>query len=149
MCTSKAAITDLKLAHFSIRSPLPIAALPSISLIPSARFADRAAQTQKETVRFMKITQNAINVAVDWGAHAASRAGDGGLAITNLFLIPRLPQGRGKQHARARALAGAFALICLFLCTTALAQNPDNIAEREVQRRQAGIPAGEAALARG
>jgi general secretion pathway protein D len=31
----------------------------------------------------------------------------------------------------------------------ALAQTPDNIAEREVQRRQAAIPEGEAALARG
>jgi general secretion pathway protein D len=35
------------------------------------------------------------------------------------------------------------------LCATAFAQNADNIAEREVQRRQAAIPAGEAALARG
>ena len=32
---------------------------------------------------------------------------------------------------------------------TAFAQNADNIANREVQRRQAAIPAGEAALARG
>src|SRR6476646_1470257 len=39
---------------------------------------------------------------------------------------------------------------CLFLfCSTAFAQNADNIADREVQRRQAAIPAGEAALARG
>jgi general secretion pathway protein D len=37
----------------------------------------------------------------------------------------------------------------LFLCATAVAQNPENIADREVQRRQAAIPAGEAALARG
>src|SRR5262249_42756540 len=39
--------------------------------------------------------------------------------------------------------------ICFFICATAFAQNADSIAEREVQRRQAGIPAGEAALARG
>jgi hypothetical protein len=32
--------TDLKLTHFPIRSPLPIAALPSMSLIPSAPFTD-------------------------------------------------------------------------------------------------------------
>src|SRR5205814_6192868 len=39
---------------------------------------------------------------------------------------------------------------CLFLFSaTVFAQNADNIAEREVQRRQAGIPEGEAALARG
>jgi hypothetical protein len=33
---------DLKLAPFPTRWPLPIAALPSISLIPSARFTDHA-----------------------------------------------------------------------------------------------------------
>ena len=39
--------------------------------------------------------------------------------------------------------------ICFIICATAFAQNADNIAEREVQRRQAAIPQGEAALARG
>ena len=114
------------------------------------------AQTQKEQVRFMKITQNVITMS--WGAHAPSRAGDGALAIANFFGrdgLPRLqrsealPRGRGKEHARARALPGAFAVICLFFGATAFAQNADNIANREVQRRQAAIPAGEAALARG
>src|SRR5216117_2552261 len=39
---------------------------------------------------------------------------------------------------------------CLFgLCATSFAQTPDNVAEREVQRRQAAIPEGEAALQRG
>jgi hypothetical protein len=33
---------DLKLASFPTRSPLPVAALPSISLIPSARSTDVA-----------------------------------------------------------------------------------------------------------
>jgi len=37
----------------------------------------------------------------------------------------------------------------LLLSASTFAQNADNIAEREVQRRQAAIPAGEAALARG
>jgi len=32
--------TDLKLAPFPTRSPLPFAALPSISLFPSAQFTD-------------------------------------------------------------------------------------------------------------
>src|SRR5262245_11313720 len=44
------------------------------------------------------------------------------------------------------------ALILLSLslsCTTAFAQTPENVAEREVQRRQVGISQGEAALARG
>src|SRR6266496_3496582 len=35
------------------------------------------------------------------------------------------------------------------VCVSSLAQTPDNVAEREVQRRQAGISQGEAALARG
>ena len=108
-------------------------------------------------MRFMKITQNAVNLAEDWGAHAPSRAGDGAFAIANSFRIHRsrrciaetLPRGRGKKHARPRALPGAFAAICLFICATALAQNAENIADREVQRRQSAIPAGEAALARG
>jgi type II secretory pathway component GspD/PulD (secretin)/tetratricopeptide (TPR) repeat protein len=81
----------------------------------------------------MKITQNAENVAVDSREPGRSSRW----------------RGRHRQHARARALPGAFAAICLFTCGTAFAQNAENIADREVQRRQAGIPAGEAALARG
>jgi general secretion pathway protein D len=37
----------------------------------------------------------------------------------------------------------------LILCASSFAQTPDSVAEREVQRRQAAIPQGEAALARG
>src|SRR5215831_75987 len=44
----------------------------------------------------------------------------------------------------------SFAIFCsILLSVTAFAQNADNIAEREVHRRQAGISEGEAALARG
>ena len=45
-----------------------------------------------------------------------------------------------------------FVIFCnclFFLCATSFAQSPDNVAEREVQRRQAAMPQGEAALARG
>jgi general secretion pathway protein D len=43
-----------------------------------------------------------------------------------------------------------FASFCsILVCATAFAQSPENIAEREVVRRQAGISEGEAALARG
>jgi general secretion pathway protein D len=45
-----------------------------------------------------------------------------------------------------------FVIFCncfLFVCASSLAQTPDSVAEREVQRRQAGITQGEAALARG
>jgi general secretion pathway protein D len=42
-----------------------------------------------------------------------------------------------------------FAMCISLLCESSFAQTPDNVAEREVQRRQAGISQGEAALARG
>jgi general secretion pathway protein D len=46
--------------------------------------------------------------------------------------------------------AFCFTLICFsFICVTSFAQTPDSAAEREVQRRQAAIPQGEAAVARG
>jgi type II secretory pathway component GspD/PulD (secretin)/tetratricopeptide (TPR) repeat protein len=47
-------------------------------------------------------------------------------------------------------VAFCFTLICVsILCATSFAQTPDNVAEREVQRRQAAMPQGEAALKRG
>jgi general secretion pathway protein D len=47
-------------------------------------------------------------------------------------------------------VAFCLTLVCFsFICATSVAQTPDSVAEREVQRRQAGIPQGEAALARG
>src|SRR5213596_4111072 len=45
-----------------------------------------------------------------------------------------------------------FVIFCnclFFLCATSFAQTPDNVAEREVQRRQSALPQGEAALKRG
>src|SRR6266699_282237 len=54
--------------------------------------------------------------------------------------ISRPPTGRWLQ---------AIVPIILLIYGVALAQTPDNIAEREMQRRQAAIPEGEAALARG
>jgi general secretion pathway protein D len=55
------------------------------------------------------------------------------------------------RDSRARVFA-SFVIFCncfLLVCVSSFAQNPDNVAEREVQRRQAGISQGEAALARG
>jgi len=46
----------------------------------------------------------------------------------------------------------SFVIFCnclFFTCATSFAQTPDNVAEREAQRRQSAIPQGEAALARG
>src|SRR5213075_2681070 len=101
------------------------------------------AQTQKEQVRFMKITQNEVTVVADSREPGRSSRW----------------RGRHRQHVRlgesvlwrtrARALPSIVAALFALLSATAFAQNADNIAEREVQRRQSGIPAGEAALARG
>jgi general secretion pathway protein D len=80
---------------------------------------------EKEKVRFMKITQNTVTVAAPPSRHCAS-------------------------HSEAATVVAAAVWATLFvLTTTAFAQNADNIADREVQRRQAAIPDGEAALARG
>src|SRR4029450_1763910 len=66
------------------------------------------------------------------------------------------------QNFNARSLTGApggralpafipilVAMFVSLFCTTGLAQDPDNVAEREIQRRQSAIPQGEAALVRG
>src|SRR6266496_6039765 len=59
----------------------------------------------------------------------------------------------GAPNASPARTGGALPIL-IFLslslfCTISLAQTPDSVAEREVQRRQAGISQGEAALARG
>ena len=73
----------------------------------------------------MKITQNTVTVAAARLRHCAS-------------------------HSEAATAVAAVLWTALFILTTPVfAQNADNIAEREVQRRQSAIPAGEAALARG
>ena len=54
----KEATTDLKLAHFPIHSPPPIAALPSMSLIPSAPFTDNIRlRTRLRRDRRMELTE--------------------------------------------------------------------------------------------
>jgi general secretion pathway protein D len=53
------------------------------------------------------------------------------------------------QGKLGRALPVLIFLSLSLFCTTGSAQTPDNVAEREVQRRQNAIPQGEAALARG
>src|ERR1700746_4115908 len=72
----------------------------------------------------MKITQNVLKIAAD-SHHYASHS------------------------EAATAVAAALWAALFILATPAFAQNADNIADREVQRRQAAIPEGEAALARG
>jgi general secretion pathway protein D len=51
-----------------------------------------------------------------------------------------------------QSLVVPFVIFCncfFFVCASSFAQTAENVAEREVQRRQAGITQGEAALARG
>jgi type II secretory pathway component GspD/PulD (secretin)/tetratricopeptide (TPR) repeat protein len=82
---------------------------------------------EKEQVRFMKITQNC--------EHLKQKE----TKLTKVWSFG----GRSETFA-------SFVIFCsILLSPPALAQNADNIAEREVQRRQAAIPQGEAALARG
>ena len=54
---------------------------------------------------------------------------------------------RGAPPIVRHVFAALFSVAAL--CATTFAQTPDSVAEREVQRRQASIPQGEAALARG
>jgi type II secretory pathway component GspD/PulD (secretin)/tetratricopeptide (TPR) repeat protein len=61
---------------------------------------------------------------------------------------PRVPFAAPSRQS----LFVPFVIFCncfLFVCASSFAQTPDSVAEREVQRRQAGITQGEAALARG
>src|SRR6266404_4992 len=62
---------------------------------------------------------------------------------------PPSPRSGAEGSEAATAVAAALWVALFALSTAALAQTPDNIAEREMQRRQAAIPEGEAALARG
>src|SRR5256885_17044266 len=81
----------------------------------------------------MKITEN---VVTDTAVHRL---------IGRLCQTPR----RFTETPYNRVGRALFGICMLLLCATAFAQNADSIADREVQRRQAGIPAGEAAPARG
>ena len=56
----------------------------------------------------------------------------------------------GRSRILVSFVAFCFTLICFcFTCAPSFAQSSDNVAERELQRRQAAIPQGEAALKRG
>jgi len=90
----------------------------------------------------MKTTQNIKTTAVH---HPVGRLCQTPIicshgSVSRLQRVVRPPTGRWLQ---------AIVPAILFLCGTAFAQNADSIADREVQRRQASIPAGEAALGRG
>ena len=82
----------------------------------------------------MKITQNAVTSAM----HRLV-----GRLCQTPWRFTETPYKR--MHAAFALCAALFAI----LLPSAVAQNADSIADREVQRRQAAMPEGEAALARG
>jgi len=73
------------------------------------------------------------------------------MKITQNIATPAVTPSRdcASHNEAARAVAAALWAAFFILTTSAFAQSPEDIAEREVVRRQAAIPAGEAALARG
>src|SRR4026207_627974 len=90
----------------------------------------------------MKITQNLVTIAVHRlvGRLCQTPVLCSHGSVSRLHRIVRPPTGRWLQ---------AIVPAILFPCATTVAPNADRIADREVQRRQASIPAGEAALGRG
>ena len=71
------------------------------------------------------------------------------------LLMKKIPENKSRYCASHSEAATAVAaalwaalVISPIICATSFAQTPDSVAEREVQRRQAAIPEGEAALTR-
>jgi type II secretory pathway component GspD/PulD (secretin)/tetratricopeptide (TPR) repeat protein len=106
----------------------------------------------------MKITRNVITIAVHRliGRLCQSRSHSGftewrwrAPSDMDGQAKGRVSGSRTSQTPYNRIAPALFGICMLVLCGAAFAQNADSIADREVQRRQSGIPAGEAALARG
>ena len=97
----------------------------------------------------MKTTPQSVHCRVSrTGCDPVILAGDtpATTIIVNTFRTAR-PPVCGKCLGVRCILASLLGLATV--CVSSFAQTPDNVAEREVQRRQAGISQGEAALARG
>ena len=97
----------------------------------------------------MKTTPQSVHCRVSrTGCDPVILAGDtpATTIIVNTFRTAR-PPVCGKCLGVRCILASLLGLA--LVCVSSFAQTPDNVAEREVQRRQAGISQGEAALARG
>jgi len=122
-------------------------------------------------LRKSPMKKNPQNLKAHWPSRG-SRAGCNSLihagdtpATTTIVAQPSWLWGRqasclsiyiGRQDARqphrleARATLPALIFLSLSMfCITGTAQNPDSVAQQEIQRRQAAIPRGEAALAQG
>jgi tetratricopeptide (TPR) repeat protein len=76
-------------------------------------------------------------------------------SVTGSPAFAMLRRGRQELAPPFVRLFASVVIFCFILaglslvCVSSSAQTPDNVAEREVQRRQTGITQGEAALARG
>src|SRR5437773_3392474 len=99
-------------------------------------------------LRKSPMKKNPQNLKAHWPSRG-SRAGCNSLihagdtpATTTIVAQPSWLEA----HATLPALI--FFLLSMF-CITGTAQNPDSVAQQEIQRRQAAIPRGEAALAQG
>src|SRR5437762_3203511 len=99
-------------------------------------------------LRKSPMKKNPQNLKAHWPSRG-SRAGCNSLihagdtpATTTIVAQPSWLEA----HATLPALI--FLLLSMF-CITGTAQNPDSVAQQEIQRRQAAIPRGEAALAQG
>src|SRR5437764_8020392 len=114
-------------------------------------------------LRKSPMKKNPQNLKAHWpsrgsraGCNSLIHAGDTPATTTIVAQPSCLPIYIGRQDARqphrleARATLPALIFLSLSMfCITGTAQNPDSVAQQEIQRRQAAIPRGEAALAQG
>jgi len=92
---------------------------------------------------------------VPWRAELCDAAQVPNASVTSSPAFAMLRRGGQELAPPFVRLFDSFVIFCFILaglslvCASSSAQTPDNVAEREVQRRQTGITQGEAALARG
>jgi len=102
----QAETTDLKLAHFPDRLPPPIAALPSISLIPSARFTTQLKLAFREKIMqqlgFLLIALIVFGVAPGFAAQASAS----NLPEQSIISHASLRPSAATHETRAGSLAG-------------------------------------------
>src|SRR5438034_436895 len=102
----QAETTDLKLAHFPDRLPPPIAALPSISLIPSARYTTQLKLAFREKIMpqlgFLLIALIVFGVAPGFAAQASAS----NLPEQSIISHASLRPSATTHETRAGSLAG-------------------------------------------
>jgi general secretion pathway protein D len=92
---------------------------------------------------------------VPWRAELCDAMRVHNASVTSSPAFAQLRRGKQEQAPPFVRRFDSVVIFCFILaglslvCASSSAQTPDNVAEREVQRRQTGITQGEAALARG